>query len=154
MKIQWLDFSRFSGSIETVIGNIDERINAVLALCQAANKQIKAWGSKEHKAAESALWKAMRQLEEDAGPGVVPGKFVKFAVGGGYAKYIVKNVKNKKHVTLVHLPYCEALKSPAVNAKGDCDYAEVEGRIEWEEGLRKIMAEHRAKRLSGVIEPQ
>ena len=137
-----------------MIVNIEERINVLLAICQTANKTIKDWGSESQKAAEKTLWQAMRQLEEDAGIGVVPGKFVKFAVGKGYARYIIKSISgNRKHVSLIHLPYPTDDKSPAVNNKGQCDYDEVAGRVEFEDSLRKIMAKHIFNLSNGVIKP-
>ena len=132
-----------------MVENIKERIEAIQVLCLAANKLISKWGSDEQKAAEKALWQAIGNMEKEAGPGLQPGKLVKFAQADNYARYIVEKV-GKKTCKLVHLDYMDGYRSPAVSAKGDCWTDEVKGRIEWEENMRRIFAAHREKAVASA----
>src|SRR5258706_269957 len=103
---------------------LKQRIDEILVLCRAAHNAIMAdYNSVEAKAADVKFWEAITALDKEAVSGLgpkdnrcVPGRLVKFAVADNYARYIILRV-NKKTCKVVHLPYMDAYRSPAVNGE-------------------------------------
>ena len=117
------------------------RIAEIHRLCQASSDQIAvsmpgvAWTDRP---AEKALWDAIEKLHKDAGPGLVPGRHLRFQVADGYAHYIVTKV-GKRLISVEHLDYLDGYCSEAVY-DGKMMRGVAEKQLGWDEALRKIFS--------------
>ena len=125
-----------------------EIADEALRLCSEANRLPGGYGSATQKAADKTFWDYIYGINAAAGPGLAIGRFVKFGVRDGYARYIISKI-NKRTVHLVHIPYGDGYRSSMVDASGECDRGEVEDRIDWEDTSK--MAEESAERAMSVV---
>ena len=71
---------------------LQERIKAILDFCKDTKRL--PWGTPEQKLAYKSLWDTIKALDDEAksklgeNP-VMPGRFIKWPVKDGYARYIV-----------------------------------------------------------------
>ena len=120
-----------------MIDNLDIKIDIILSRCRNANRLRAEYGSEEQKAADSLFWRDINALNAEAGIGMLPGKHIRFSVGDGYAHYILKKI-GRTTCWLVHIPYGDAYRSNLVGGSGEINTDELEPRIEFEEGIKKL----------------
>lgn len=111
---------------------LQTNIKAILSLCNKANRL--KFGSPERKAVERSFWDTIKELDalaETDGQTVSPGRFVKFPVKYGYARYIVIKV-GAKVCKLAHLPWAEAFK---LNEENEAPTKKIEDILDFEDRL-------------------
>ena len=112
-------------------------IESIVLLCKKVNRA--KFGSPEYSKANRTLWDTVRDLDALAktdGETVSPGRFVKFPVGPGYARYIVVKV-GAKVCKLAHLPWAEAFK---LNEESEGPTRQIEDDLAFEERLEGLFA--------------
>ena len=116
------------------------RIREILAFCDQFNKA--KYGSEQKKAAYKSFWNVVKALDDEVvaigradlrkyGELTMAGRFVRWQVNDGYARYIVVKV-GKKTSWLLHLPYQQGYKSAAVSPDGEASTDEIEKILEFE----------------------
>ena len=115
-------------------------------MCQGVIKLSSQIGSQEYLELDNRLWEEIQALDEEAKTSlsfcknynavVKPGRFVRFPVKSGYARYIVSRV-GKKDCKLVYLPYVDGFQSDKV-VDGKIYTGELEGILGWEDRVSEL----------------
>lgn len=134
---------------------LQKRIATILALCEAANAAD--YHSEAGKVAKKAYHDAITALDREArasGAGCQPGRLLKFGVADNYARYIITRV-NKKTCKVIHIPYMDGYRSPAVNGDMEVWRDEAEDNIAWYDTLMDAAEKMNIKKeqLQPAVEP-
>lgn len=86
---------------------------------------------------EGRVLNEWQEASTAAGKGPQVNKLVRFAVADGYAVYAIGKV-GPRSCTLVHLPFGDGYRSPAVTASGSCPRSTVEMAVGFEEGMSTL----------------
>lgn len=110
-----------------------KRIQAVVAQINGMQ-----FDDPNYKNADNKLWEMIEALDAKAGPGLVPGRHIKFGVADGYAHYIITKV-NKTTIDVEHLPYMDAYHFMGVY-EGKIMAGIAARQLGWQDGMKELFS--------------
>src|SRR4051812_41476432 len=113
-----------------MIQNLKHRVVGLISLARMATD----FSNPNRETIDKNFLEAIKDIDKEAGLGLMPGRVVKFSVADGFAYYVVYTV-GPRYVNLFHLPYGDNYKSPHVSDDGHAARSVVEKLVEFQDAF-------------------